>query len=595
MLYLTSLALSLLPFAQESTPVQHDQAALEADFAELLSGCKLVGFYTANDMPDVQEDSYTITKVSKQDDGRWLFEAVIEFGGREVPFKIPLVVEWAGDTPMISVTDLGIPMLGTYTSRILFHGDQYAGLWSGSEHGGHMWGRIERLDQQAPEAEESADENHLWRNDGSDGNWPSFRGWHGGGVSEGFPTPTEWSVEDGTNINWRVEVPGMTHSSPVIWGDQLFITAAVRADGEQSLQVGLYGDIAPVEDESEFGFLLLCYDKNTGELLWEQEAWAGVPAIKRHTKASHASSSPATDGKRVAAFFGSEGLYCYDMEGELLWEKHFEDFDSGYYVVPSAQWGFSSSPVIHDDLVIVQCDLLGDSFIAAYSADTGEEVWLTPRDEVPTWSTPTIDVRAGRSQVICNGWDHIGGYDLATGKGLWKMKNRVGGDIPVPTPIVGNDLIYITNGHGGPNPIYAISAMAEGELSADASTEAHLAWGMQRGGTYMQTPLVYGEELYACNDAGIAGCFDATSGENIYRERVGHGRTGFTSSPVAADGKLYFASEEGDVFVVRAGRDFEILAENPLGEETMASPAISEGVLYYRTRNHLVAVGETAE
>ena len=175
------------------------------------------------------------------------------------------------------------------------------------------------------------------------------------------------------------------------------------------------------------------------------------------------------------------------------------------------------------------------------------------------------------------------------------MGNRVGGDIPVPTPIVAHDLIYIMNAHGRAAPIYAISTLAEGEMTVDAEKEAHLAWSTQRGGNYMQTPLVYGEELYACSDAGILGCYDATTGEEIYRERVGYGRTGFTSSGVAADGKLYFASEEGDVYVVRAGRDFEVIGENPLGEEAMASPAISEGVIYYRTRNHLVAVAEMEE
>ncbi len=421
-------------------------------------------------------------------------------------------------------------------------------------------------------------------------NWPSFRGAGGAGVAEGHETCVEWDIEKGENIRWRVAVPGMAHSSPVIWGDRLFVTTAIRLEGEQELTVGLYGAIMPVEDESPFSFELHCFDKKNGEVLWTHSSWEGVPKYKRHPKGSFAASTPACDGKRVVAFYGTEGLYAYDLEGELLWEKSFGDLDSGYYVVVEAQWGFSASPVLHDDLVLVQCDVQGQSFVAALDAATGEEKWRTNRDEVPTWSTPTVDVREGRSQVICNGYKHIGGYDLETGAELWKLVG--GGDVPVPTPIISHDLIFITNAHGRMRPIFAIDPMAEGTLTMDPKETEAMVWMHRNRGNYMQTPLVYGEEIYLCGDDGVLTCLDVVTGDQHYRERLGPGgRTGFTGSGVAADGKLYFCSEVGDVYVVAAGMDFELLSENSLGEECMSSAAVSEGVLYYRCRENLVAIG----
>ena len=420
------------------------------------------------------------------------------------------------------------------------------------------------------------------------GDWPSFRGPQASGVAEGHTTATEWDIEEGTNIKWRVEVPGLAHSSPVIQGDRLFVTTAIRLEGEQELRVGLYGDIAPVQDTSPFSFELYCYDKNTGAQRWAAPCWEGVPKYKRHTKGSFAASSPACDGKRVVAFFGTEGLFCHDLDGKLLWKKDLGDLDSGYYVVLEAQWGFSASPVLVDDKVIVQCDVQGQSFVAALDANDGKELWRTNRDEVPTWSTPTVDVREGRAQVICNGYKHIGGYDLSTGAELWKLVG--GGDIPVPTPVISHDMIFITNAHGRMAPIYAIDVMAKGTLTMDSEESEGMVWSSARRGNYMQTPLAYGEEIYFCNDAGILSCFDVGTGDELYRERLGPGGAGFTGSGVAADGKLYFCNEEGKVYVVAAGMDFEVLAENSLGEECMSCPALSEGVIYYRSRRHLVAI-----
>jgi outer membrane protein assembly factor BamB len=424
----------------------------------------------------------------------------------------------------------------------------------------------------------------------SDTNWPSFRGLRAGGVADGFKTPVRWSVEKNENIKWKTLIPGLSHSSPVIWGERLFLTTAVK-EGKEELKVGLYGNIEPVDDDSEHEFRVLCVDKNTGEILWTRTAWKGVPKIKRHPKGTHAASTAATDGRHVVAFFGSEGLYAYDFSGKLLWKVDLGVLDAGYFRVPSAQWGFGSSPVIHDGRVIVQCDVQKDSFLACLDVKTGKILWRTPRDEVPTWGSPTVDVRKGRSQVIVNGYKHIGGYDLATGKGIWNLEG--GGDIPVPTPVVAHDLIFITNAHGRSSPILAISVHAEGKLEMAAKDSQHTVWSIPRRGNYMQTPLVYGGLLYCRRDSGSLACYVASTGELVYRERLGAGRTGFTGSGVAADGKLYFPSEEGEIHVVKAGRKFEVLAVNELGETCLSSPALSAGTLFFRARHHLYAVSGT--
>lgn len=301
----------------------------------------------------------------------------------------------------------------------------------------------------------------------------------------------------------------------------------------------------------------------------------------------------ATDGKYVVAFFGSEGLYCYDMKGSLKWKHDFGVLDAGYYMVPSAQWGFASSPVIHNGRVIVQCDVQQKPFLASLDVATGKEIWRTPRTDVPTWGSPTVIEIAGRPQIIVNGWKHIGGYDFSTGKEIWRLTG--GGDIPVPTPVYGKGLLFITNAHGSMAPIYAIKAdVAGGDISLKPkeTSNASIAWFTPRDGAYMQTPIVYGDYLYICRDNGVVGCYEAKTGKRLYNERLGTGRNGFTASSVAGDGKLYFTSEDGDIYVVQAGAEFKLLSVNPMDEVCMATPAISSGVLFYRTQGHLVAIGK---
>ena len=419
----------------------------------------------------------------------------------------------------------------------------------------------------------------------SDHSWPSYHGPHGRGYADGFATPVEWDVKGGENIAWSTPIQGLSHSAPVIWGDRVYLTTAVK-DGAAELRVGLYGDIGSVEDDSEHQFRLLCLDRRSGAALWSRVAWEGVPAVKRHPKGSHAASTPATDGKHVAVFFGSEGLHVFDADGERLWEKSFGVLDSGFFRMPSAQWGWASSPVIYDGRVYVQADHQGDSFVAAFDVASGEQVWRTARDEVPTWSTPTVHVSGERRQLVLNGWKHMGGYDLDSGEPLWWLRGT--GDIPVPTPVAAHGLIFLTSAHGGPARILAVDEHAEGELTLEPDGE-RLVWANRRFGAYMQTPFVYGDELYVCKDNGVLTCWDAKSGEQRYRKRLTAG-VGYSASGIAADGKLYYPSEEGDVHVVRAGTSFELLAVNPLGETCMAPPAVSQGMLVFRTRSRLIAV-----
>ncbi len=422
--------------------------------------------------------------------------------------------------------------------------------------------------------------------------WPSFRGWFARGIAEGYRTPVQWNGETLQNVQWKVPIQGMGHSSPVVFGDRIFLTSAVSGKGKQDLRVGLYGDITPVEETTVYSWMVFCLDRKTGRIIWERTAHTGIPKIKRHPKSTHANPTPATDGKHVVAFFGSEGLYCYDPDGKLLWSKDLGVLDSGYYVVPSAQWGTGSSPVIYEDAVFLQCDVEKNPFVASFRLKDGREIWRTPRSDVPTWSTPTIHKSANRLLLILNGYREAAGYDAKTGKRLWQLSG--GGDIPVPTPVVANDLIFLTNAHGPMSPIYAIRLTAVGDISLNNSARRnpHIVWSETRGGAYMQTPLVYGDFLYICQDHGVLSCYEANTGKRVYQMRLGSGGTGFTASGVAADGKLYYTSEEGDVYVVKAGPEFQLLATNSMGEVCMATPAISEGTLYFRTRANLIAIRE---
>jgi len=424
--------------------------------------------------------------------------------------------------------------------------------------------------------------------------WPQFRGPFASGIIEAQEVPESWDITSGENIRWKYKIPGLGHSSPVIWEDKLFVTTAISGSGNNSLKVGLYGDIDEVGDRSEHEYRLYCFNKQNGELLWERLVHKGVPVTERHTKSSHANPTPATDGSYIVVFFGSEGLYCYDFEGELVWEKNFGRMNAGPYNEPGVEWGYASSPIIHENRVIVQCDIIGgEGFLASLDLGTGKEVWRTPREDVATWSTPNFLNKYGERQIVVNGFSQIGGYDFDTGEELWQLSN--GGDAPVPTPFFAHGLIYIHGSHGRYQPIFAIRPEARGDISLakdiDSLTNEYIVWSIKRGAAYMPTNLVYGDYLYNLRMNGNLSCFNARTGEVIYRERIPDAM-GITASGVASHGKLYYSLEQGDVIVVKAGPEFEILSRNPLDDLLMASPAISEGMLFFRTQHYLVAVGK---
>ena len=352
--------------------------------------------------------------------------------------------------------------------------------------------------------------------------WPQFRGPQACGVDTNAPAPVRWNIEKGENVLWRTPIPGLAHSSPILWGERLYVTTAVQAE-KPELKVGLYGDIEPVGQEGVQQWRLLALGKKTGKILWNTLGHENLPRSQRHPKATHCNSTPATDGACIVTIFGSEGLAAFTMEGKPLWKKDLGPMDAGYYLSPTAQWGFGSSPVIHRGKVVVLCDVQTNSFIAMFDALNGTELWRTPRKDVPTWGTPTVVEAGQQTQILVNGWHHTGAYDFATGKEIWKLDG--GGDIPVPTPIVANNFAYFTSGHGRFRPMRAIRLEARGNITPPdpGATNAAIVWAHARAGNYMETPILVGENVYACLDLGqprdIAG-FRTFPGRSLWPEVV---------------------------------------------------------------------------
>jgi len=423
-------------------------------------------------------------------------------------------------------------------------------------------------------------------------NWTSFRGTNASGVGDG-KTPVTWNAAKGENVLWKTEIPGLAHSSPIIWGNRVFITTAVSSDPKAVFRHGLYGDVDPSPDVSKHSWRVYCLDKATGKIIWERVAHEGVPKTKRHPKSSQASSTPVTDGKHIVAFFGSEGLYTYDLDGKLLWKQDLGALNAGWFYDPDYEWGTASSPIIYKNLVIVQCDIQKNSFIAAYDINDGHRVWITSREEIPSWGTPTIYEGKPRAELITHATKFNRGYDPMTGKELWKLSGN--SEITTPTPLVAHGMVYITNGYRDIQPIYAIRPGGSGDISLKDGQESSdfIAWSKKRGGPYMATPVIYGDYLYICALQGVLSVYNAKTGERLYQQRLGEGGA-YSASPVAADGKVYFPSEDGDILVVKAGPTYELLATNPIGEVCMASPAISDGVIFVRAEHHVFAIGEHA-
>jgi outer membrane protein assembly factor BamB len=346
-----------------------------------------------------------------------------------------------------------------------------------------------------------------------------------------------------------------------------------------------------VNDSSVHEWKVYCIDKNSGKTLWERTACKGIPKMKRHPKSTHANTSVATDGRYVVAFFGSEGLYCYDLSGKLLWEKNFGLLKSVFFIMKNAEWEFGSSPIIYNGAAVIQCDVLENSFVAAFDLKTGKELWKTARNEYPGWCTPNIYSYAGKVYVVLNGFKERAAYDFETGKEVWKMSG--GGDIQIPTPVIGNNLIYFNSAHGRSSPILAVKTNATGDitLKEGETSNAFIQWSLPRGGSYLHTLLLYHDRLYNVNWNGLINCFDPSTGKEIYNAKLGKSKS-FVASPVASDGKIYIVDEEGTIYIIKDGDKFDQVAEIHMNDNCLTAPSITDGMIYFRTQRYLMAVGK---
>ncbi|TWU35340.1 Arylsulfatase [Novipirellula aureliae] len=420
--------------------------------------------------------------------------------------------------------------------------------------------------------------------------WPGFRGRGAAGVANGFQTAATWDATnpDDKSVLWKSPIPGLGHSCPTIVGDRIFVATAVASSDDVPIQIGRSGNIDAAADNGEQAWMVLCFDKTSGAERWRQTAYKGTPKATRHAKATHANTTIAVEGDNVVAFFGSEGLYCYDLSGNLKWKKDLGIVNVSKYGIG---WGYGSSPAIYDGRIVLVCDDPEHPYIVTLNLDDGEEIWRKSRREdcERSWGTPLIHTANGNAQVVVNGWPWIVAYDLDTGEVSWRVEG--GGDNPIPSPFIADDRIYLTNSHGGKSPIIAMRPDSKGNVTeADSPQDAGLIWRDERGGTYMSTPVVLGDYLYVAGTNGVFRCYQAESGEKMYEQRLAGG-TYVVASLVAADDKIYCTAEDGRVFVIAPGPEFEILSTNQLGESCLATPAISEGVIYFRTTHSLIAIG----
>ena len=382
--------------------------------------------------------------------------------------------------------------------------------------------------------------------------WPRWRGPSGQGLATGTGYPDTWSGTD--NVVWKVPVPGSGNSSPIVWKDRIFLTTA--QDGGRRLSV-------------------LAFRRGDGALDWETvvpRATSEAP----HAKNGYASATPATDGTRLYVSFGSQGLFALDLNGTVLW-RHDVGRIGNYH-------GPAGSPLLYKDRVIIYQDQSVGSFVAAFDARTGRQLWRTPRDASVGWGTPIAVRVAGRDEIIVNGQARVQAYDPETGRELWRCHGTT--SEVIPTPVVGYGLVFCPSGRAGPT--LAIRPGGSGDV-----TRTHVAWRTPRGSPFVPSPILYGEHLYTVNDmASIVTAHAVTSGESVWQGRLGVAqREGFSASPVAVDGKVFFTNDDGDTFVLRAGATFELLHVNRIGERTLASPALVDGIWYMRTDRHLFAVG----
>ena len=420
-------------------------------------------------------------------------------------------------------------------------------------------------------------------------NWPQFRGADSTGVADGSRFPDHWSQTE--NVAWKTPIPGRGWSSPIVWGDRIFLTCAL-SDGElEAPKKGLYfgGDRKDVPASTQH-WMLICLQLKDGRELWRKEALVGNARNPLHVKNTYASETPVTDGERVYAYFGNGGLFCYDLDGKRLWSTNWPVVKTRY------GWGSAASPVLHKGRLYLVNDNEEKSYAVALDARTGEQLWRVERDEPSNWATPYVWQNDQRTELITPGRKKVRSYDLS-GKLLWEFGGM--STIVIPTPFSKFGLLYIGSGYVGDKirPMFAVKPGATGDISLESGTtnNAFVAWYQPTAAPYNPSPLVYGDQLYVLFDFGFLSSHDARSGQQIYeKQRIRTQNTSFTASPWAANGKLYALSEDGDTFVFQAGKDYRLLHTNSLDEMCMSTPAVAEDRLLIRTVTQLYCIAPAA-
>lgn len=419
-------------------------------------------------------------------------------------------------------------------------------------------------------------------------NWPGFRGANRSGIGDGLEPPVEFDLDSGRGVAWRADLPGLGNSSPVVWGNRVYVTTAVAAGGSTPLRVGRSGSGEEVEENTEHRWLLLAFDKATGKQVWETEVGRGLPLTKRHFKATQANSTPAINGEHIVVVFPTAGLACLGHDGSIHWKHELGGLNAGGFNDPGLQWGFAASPIIHRGKVILQVDIHEGPYLAAWDLLTGKPLWRTERPDVaPSWATPAIWSTPNGEELVVNA-SIIRGYDPKTGRELWSLGPT--SIQVVASPVLGDKNLFVSSGYPPARPIYAVRPGIRGSHLIESDEDAGpLAWYQTRGGAYMPTPLLYRGLLYMVHHNGRIVAHDAASGARVYQARFSAGGT-CTGSPVAANGKIYQGTEEGTLYVLEAGPEYRELAVHEFGEPLMATPALSEGLLLVRTPSKLIAL-----
>ena len=418
--------------------------------------------------------------------------------------------------------------------------------------------------------------------------WAAFRGNDASGVAEGAG-PTTWNVERSVHVAWKTAIPGLGHSSPVIWDERIFITTAVSSAPQAAIPQALNGNMESANDSAPQSWRVFCLDRKTGRILWERVVHEGVPRSRRHPRNSFATPTPATDGKHLVVLFGGEGLLGLDLDGKILWRQDLGPLAAGSSDDSQYQWGFASSPVLYGDLVLVQADIDRDPFLAAYDLQTGKPVWKTARADRQSWSTPTVTHGLPEDELVTIAPRAVRGYNPKTGQELWHLDWNM--SITESTPVWSGGVLYLASGKGDRQPILALKPGARGDITPQPGKprDPHIVWLDERGGPITTSPLVHGDYLYALTDQGVLRCLARATGEVVYTQRL---PDEFLSSPVLADGKLYLTSVSGDIYVVREGPQFHQLAMNPMDEIAYATPALAAGLLVVRTQRFLYGIAE---